>query len=64
MFLEEYLISFKMYEDSEKYICFVRQGVCKIVVCVRCLGRVLAWSSLYRAKHVTRFKLVEGKISK
>ena len=24
----------------------------------------VAWSSLYRAKHVTRSKLVEGKLSK
>ena len=30
MFLEECLISFKMYEDGKKYICFVRYGVCEI----------------------------------
>ena len=27
MFLEECLISFKVYEDGKKYICFVRYGV-------------------------------------
>jgi len=30
LFLEEYLVSFKMYGDSKKYIYFVRYGVCKI----------------------------------
>ena len=30
MFLEECLVSFKMYGDGKKYICFVRYGVCKI----------------------------------
>ena len=30
MFLEECLISFKMYGDGKKYICFVRYGVCEI----------------------------------
>ena len=30
MFLEECLISFKMYGDGKKCICFVRYGVCKI----------------------------------
>ena len=30
VFLEECLISFKMYGDSKKYTCFVRYGVCKI----------------------------------
>jgi len=28
MFLEECLVSFKMYEDGKKYICFVKYGVC------------------------------------
>ena len=28
IFLEECLVSFKMYEDRKKYICFVRYGVC------------------------------------
>ena len=30
MFLEEFLISFKMYGDGKKYICFVRYGVCNM----------------------------------
>ena len=30
VFLEEYLVSFKMYEDGKKYMCFVRYDVCKI----------------------------------
>ena len=29
-----------------------------------CVGRVVAWSFLYRAKYVTRLELVEGKNSK
>ena len=29
-FLEKLLVSFKMYGDSKKYICFIRYGVCKI----------------------------------
>ena len=30
MFLEECLISFKMYGDDKKYICFVRYDVCNM----------------------------------
>ena len=30
MFLEEYMIFFKMYGDGKKYICFVRYGVCNM----------------------------------
>ena len=30
MFLKECLVTFRMYRDGEKYICFVRYGVCKI----------------------------------
>ena len=30
MFLEECGVSFTMYGNSKKYICFVRYGVCKI----------------------------------
>ena len=30
MFLEECLVSFNMYKDGKKYICFVRYDVCNI----------------------------------
>ena len=30
MFLEKCLMSFKLYGDEKKYLCFVRNGVCNM----------------------------------
>ena len=46
MFLEECLISFKMYGDGKKYIYILRYGVCKIwekyvwIFCEECVCKI------------------------
>ena len=57
VFMSSKMMKFQNIEDERVSIWWVMGVLC-------CVERVVAWSSLYRAKYVTKFELVEGKISK